>query len=189
MTPLIRLDVQDIGFAEPALARSVDAFLGKGGGRGLSPGGAGAAITGGASADATLDDVNFRIRDLHEISAGLMVTVYQSDTRTFGLRLLAGRGRAEVYLPDGVDIFVDTITVTAKTRFAETAVVIEQALPWPALLSDRLAVTAETGHRHTRSHVALRSALIRRDDTGTDNQSFAGIARAHRAWAATGHAA
>jgi hypothetical protein len=118
-----------------------------------------------------------------------MVTVYQSDTRTFGLRLLAGRGRAEVYLPDGVDIFVDTITVTAKTRFAETAVVIEQALPWPALLSDRLAVTAETGHRHTRSHVALRSALIRRDDTGTDNQSFAGIARAHRAWAATGHAA
>jgi len=180
VTPVLRLEVQDVGFAEPALARTVNAFLGNAQNAPESSTGdcvAGRPETDGTaslSADDTLDQVDFRVRDLHEISAGMRFRVFEGNNGRIGLRVLAGRGRAKILLPDGVDIFVDAMTVTAKTRFFETAVTVEQSLSPLGIPSERFSVTAEAGHRHTKSEVSLRSALIRRDDTGTDNQTFLG---------------
>lgn len=170
VTPLLRLDVQDVGFAEPALARSVNAFIGEdgagsGGGQGSGASGAG---------DENLDDLDFEIRDLHEIALGLAMQHEMRGGREVGARLLFGRGRTKIRLPDGVDVFVEPITVTAETRFVEVILDGAQKLPLQGFLSDRVFVTAEAGYRHTRSGVALRSPLIRRDDTGEDDQFFLG---------------
>ena len=112
--------------------------------------------------------------DLHEIALGLAAHLPRHRGARIGLRLLAGRGRAEIHLPDGVDVLVEPITVTAETRFLELALTLEQIVPWPGFLSDRLALSAEAGQRQTVSKVELRSPLIRRDDTGTDDQVYYG---------------
>ncbi len=177
--PLVRADLQDIGFAEPALNRSVDALLGKN--TTSAPGassGAGAASSSagppGPSESDTLDNTKFEIRDMHDLSLGAMVHQDYDFGGRVALRLLAGRGRTEIYLPDGADILVDPITITAKTRFFEAAVVLEQKMRLPYFFKDRISLLLEAGHRRTESKVALRSALIARDDTGTDDQSFVG---------------
>lgn len=177
ITPLVRADLQDIGFAEPALNRSVDALLGKNtpsssGPNSGTPGSS--AGPPGASESDTLDTTKFEIRDMHDLSLGTMVRQNFDFGGSVALRLLAGRGRTEIYLPEGADILVDPITITAKTRFFEAAVVLEQKMRLPYFLEDRVSVLIEAGHRRTKSKVALRSALISRDDTGTDDQSFVG---------------
>lgn len=177
--PLVRADLQDIGFAEPALNRSVDALLGKntpsssGTGSGAGTAGSSAGPLGPSESD-TLDNTKFEIRDMHDLSLGAVVRQDYDFGGSIALRLLAGRGRTEIYLPDGADILVDPITITAKTRFFEASVILEQKLPLPYFLEDRVSVLFETGHRRTKSDVSLRSALIARDDQGTDDQSFVG---------------
>lgn len=177
ITPLVRADLQDIGFAEPALNRSVDALLGKNtpssSGASSSTPGSSAGPPGPSESD-TLDTTKFEIRDMHDLSLGAMVRQNFDFGGSIALRLLAGRGRTEIYLPEGADILVDPITITAKTRFFEAAVVLEQKMRLPYFLEDRVSVLIEAGHRRTKSKVALRSALIARDDTGTDDQPFVG---------------
>ena len=175
ITPLVRADLQDIGFAEPALNRSVDALLGKNtpSSSGSGPPVSSAGPSGPSESD-TLDTTKFEIRDMHDLSLGAMVRQNFDFGGSVALRLMAGRGRTEIYLPEGADILVDPITITAKTRFFEAAVVLEQKMHLPYFLEDRVSVLIEAGHRRTKSKVALRSALIARDDTGTDDQPFVG---------------
>ena len=170
VTALLRLDVQDIGFAEPALTRSVNAFIGNDGS--ASGGGQGDNATGGSGKN--LDGVAFEILDLHEIAFGLGTRHQLGTGREVGAHLLFGRGQTKIELPDGVDVFVEPITVTAETRFVEVILDGEQKLPLRGFLSGRVFLAVEAGYRHTRSRVALRSPLIRRDDTGEDNQFFLG---------------
>lgn len=174
-TPLVRADLQDIGFVEPALNRSVDALLGKNtpSSSGSGTPGSSAGPTGPSESD-TLDTTKFEIRDMHDLSLGATVRQNFDFGGSVALRLLAGRGRTEIYLPEGADILVDPITITANTRFFEAAVVLEQKMRLPHFLEDRVSVLVEAGHRRTKSKVALRSALIARDDTGTDDQPFVG---------------
>lgn len=178
LDPLIRLDVQDIGFAEPALARSVNAFVGDD--NSGSGGDAGSGTDGDDFGDENLDDVNFRIRDLHEIALGFTALQTVGRGTKIGTRVLLGHGRTEIRLPDGVDVFVEPITITAKTRFIEAVLIGEQTLFWPRFLSERTSFTIEAGYRKTRSRVALRSPLIRRDDTGTDTQTILGVGLRHK---------
>jgi len=172
MSPLMRADLQDLGFAEPALARSIDALQGQSGNGSGDP--AGRKNVNHRSDGETLGGVDFRIRDLHEISLGLAMPLLQHRDRKVRLRILAGRGRTEVLLPNGVDILVEPISVIAKTKFIEAVMGFEQPLKWPRFLADRVSVTAEVGHRRTWSEVSIRSPLIRRDDAGMDDQLFLG---------------
>ena len=59
ITPLIRADLQDIGFAEPALTRSVNALEGSNGG--TASGGSDPTGNDRSTSD-TLDDFDFEIR-------------------------------------------------------------------------------------------------------------------------------
>lgn len=172
ISPLMRVDLQDVGFAEPALARSINALQGQT--ENESGDHAGSENVNDRPDGDTLNRVDFRIRDLHKMSAGLAMLLLQLRDGRIELHTLSGRGRTEIYLPYGADILVEAITVTAQTKFIEAVLSFEQTLRWPWFLSDRVSVTAEAGHRRTWSEVAIRSPLIRRDDTGVDDQFFLG---------------